>query len=302
MKIPKIAIIGLSGESVFMTTDHFHQPGETICATSLETEPGGKGYNQAVAVTRLGGKCRFLSAIGSDQYGNVCEEFLKKEGVDALWIRKPDFRTAFACILTDRSGASQVTVYRGAADKLLVADYLQFEASVRTSDILLLQLEVPFEVLKEAIMTAKKHHVYTIINPAPAAIEVFDLIKEADLITPNESEARMLFRATHDEPIENVLKRMIDAGFKKAVITLGSDGALAFDGKEVQRIPPFPVTALDTTGAGDVFNAALAVEIGSGSDFFHACRFASVAAALSVEKPHVMTAIPYREDVKKRYR
>ena len=123
-KTARIGAVGLGGESVFLTADHFHAPGETLCAESIFIEPGGKAYNQAVAAARLGAQVCFFGAVGSDPGGALCRDVLLREGVTPILQTVPEANTAYACILTDRRGENQVTVYRGAAD-LLSADFLR---------------------------------------------------------------------------------------------------------------------------------------------------------------------------------
>lgn len=275
----KIAIIGLSGESVFMNVSEFPEIGETIIANSIHVEPGGKGYNQAVAVRRLKGECFFLSAVGNDYNGDECERVLKDEGVNYTLIRK-NTKTAFATILTNQQGENQVIVYPGA--KLELSDLDYFEKYIKDADVLLLQLEIPFPIIKKAIQIAKENHTYVILNPAPATKLDQDILNNVDLLTPNEGEAKIIFNHHIN---------------RDAVVTMGKDGAILYTNNEQIKIPPLNVKAIDSTGAGDCFNAALAVSIAQGNDLLSSCQFANIAAALSVTKNYVIDSLPTKEEV-----
>ena len=159
-----IAVIGIVGNSVFLPVEKFHEGGETVEALSLHFEPGGKGFNQAVAARRCGTNVSFLAAVGRE-YRTEFAEFLDKEGISHTLVYKDD-STAFAAIVTDKTGSNHVTVYQGA--QLSARDVSLFEESIKTADILLLNNEVLEEVNVEAIKIAKKHGVKCILNPAPA--------------------------------------------------------------------------------------------------------------------------------------
>lgn len=285
----KIALIGLSGESVFMKVDHFHTTGETIKAKEIHIEPGGKGYNQAVAIAKLGGEPYLLSMVGDDYYGKICEDYLIDHGVKSYLHKHTHLKTAFASILTDQLGENQVTVFPGAANELSAQTVEGFEETIKKCAALLVTFEVPLPALYKAIELAKKHHVLVILNPAPAIID--DIIKQCDIITPNEVEARTIFGLAHHLPIDEIIPLVLESDFKRVVITLGKNGCLLFDNQAVKKIPSVKVKAIDTTGAGDIFNAALTVGITKGWNFETAVKFANQIAAFSVTKKYVMKAI-----------
>jgi len=161
----KIAVLGLCGNSVFLQVDHFHAPGETVSALGRYCEPGGKGYNQAVAAARLGAEVSYLGAIGDDSDGKWCMEYLENEGITPVPQIIPDLPSAYACILTDRAGENRVTVYRGAAE-FLTPEFIQSqEAVIADSDILLLNNEYPQACNEAAMAIAQKHGVRWSIIP-----------------------------------------------------------------------------------------------------------------------------------------
>jgi ribokinase len=211
-------------------------------------------------------------------------------------------KTAIATILTNNEGENQVTVFHGANDDLDSLDLLLFEDVIKSCDCLLIQFEVPIQVVEKAIQIAKANHRFIIINPAPAVPNTLTLLQEADIITPNFNEAKTIFDLESDLSIED-FKKIINKKIKEyqigqAIITLGKDGSLIVDRNQQIEIPAIKVNTIDTTGAGDVFNAALAVSLAKGIDLLNAAKFANKAAALSVTKRYVMPSLPYLSEIK----
>lgn len=277
--MPKISIIGICGNSYFLETDHFHEKGETIVADSVFEEIGGKGVNQAIAAARMGANVSFLAAVGDDQDGRNCILLAEAEKLNATFCTKKGERTTFAFVLTDKHGNNQVTGYHGA--ELSVIDTLGFEDEIASSDILLLQQEVPAEVNETAVQLAKKHNVKVILNPAPPREISEELLKGIYMVTPNEQEKKM----------------MKASRFTQVITTLGEKGCLI---NEENVIPAINVTPVDTTGAGDVFNGVLAVCLAEGMDLTTACRYAVTASGISVSRKNVLAAIPYRTEIERR--
>lgn len=280
MRKPRITILGLCGRSVFLQVDHFHEPGETLHADRMIVEPGGKGYNQAVAAARLGAEVSFFGAVGDDDDGGACRDFLLKEGIKPYFQVVKGIPTAYACILTDKEGENRVTVCRGASEKLSGEFIQQHEAVFACSDIVLLNFEVPEEANEAATELAEKYGAKLILNPAPAHPCSRAYLERFYCITPNRSEAEILGMETERE-----------------IITCGGNGIQIRENGKWTHIPAMPVKAVDTTGAGDCFSAALAVAIGEGKPFTEAAEFAQKAAAKSVTKAYVMPSLPFREEI-----
>lgn len=272
----KIAVIGICGNSVFLPVDHFHAKGETVVAPACFEQIGGKGLNQAVAAARMGAQVSFLAAIGDDAAGKTCTEVVESEGIDGRFALRKGEKTAFAAILTDKTGENRVTVYMG--PELCREDVLAFEQQIAESDILLLQQEVPEYVNVAAAELARKHGVRVILNPAPARQIPACLAEMVDLATPNEHEAA----SVRGLPFRNV------------VTTLGGDGCCIND---AVTVPALDVTPVDTTGAGDTFNGVLAFYLAEGMDLENACRMAVKASGIGVTRKGALTSIPYRREV-----
>lgn len=286
----KISIIGLSGNSLFYELDKLPIKGETLKAKDFYMEVGGKGYNQAIACKRLGLDVYYLSAIGDDINGKACIEFMEKEGVNHKFVIK-DAPTATASILKASDSSNEVIVYHGANNLLDINDLKQFEKYIINSDCLLLTYEIPYDVLKEAVKIAKENNILLVINPAPYIYDDLELLKEADIICPNEVEFEQMCK-TKIECINQLKEVYLKSGLGKMVITLGSKGACICDKDKFQLIDACKVDAIDTTGAGDVFNAALCFGLLNEMKIEEACNFASLASGISVTRKYVMNAIP----------
>lgn len=298
---PKICVVGLGGQSVFLSLDHFHAPGETLKADAIYTEPGGKGYNQAVAAARLGAEVCFIGGFGDDDNARSCRAFLENEGIEPVFETIPGEGSAYACILTDREGENRVTVFRGAAERLSGEFIRENAGCIAGCDALLLGLECPPEATMEALAVAKEHNIPVIFNPAPARTLPDELLNACDLITPNRQEASVLF-GIEESAEETELAKMLLARGVRAAVTLGSRGSLVIGGGRAFLFPALPVRAVDTTGAGDTFTAALAVCLARGQSLTEAAEYATNASAFCVSRPHVMSALPTADELEKGYR
>ncbi len=277
--MPKISVIGICGNSVFMYADHFHQKGETLVADSIFEEIGGKGINQAVAAKRMGAEVTFLCAIGDDENGRKSIQAAKEEGINAFFKIKHGKATPLAFILTDKNGENRVTVHKSA--ELDADDVCSFENEIAKSDVLLLQNEVPTEVNEKAVEIAEKHGVKVILNPAPIREISGRIAEKVFAVTPNQQE----------------MQAIDISRFKNCVTTLGDAGCL-INGKTA--VPSIEVKAVDTTGAGDTFNGTLAVCIAEGMSLEDAAKYAVAASGISVSKKYVLNSIPYRNEVERR--
>lgn len=295
-KSVKLGIIGLSGQSAFFEVDHFHEPGETLSADSLFMEPGGKGYNQAVAARRLGAEVLYLTCLGRDDFGRQCLDRLGKEGVSPM-VKWSEKATAFATILTDAAGDNQITVFAGASGDLTRQDVLDAEDALASCDMLLMQLECPIETVVAALDIAEKHNIPTVLNPAPAKPIALEILRRFSLIIPNQHEAATLLGMPERTTVDSLAEAYQTADMPPAVITLGSHGAMLVTKERIQRLSSKTVLAQDTTGAGDTFCAALVTRLAAGARIEEAVAFANVAASISVRHSHVLDGLPHLSDV-----
>ena len=272
----RVAVIGIIGNSVFMPVKDFHRGGETVEASSIHFEFGGKGFNAAVAASRCGVGVSFLAAIGRE-YREEAKDFLDKEKIKHTLVFKNE-ATAFASIVTNSEGKNRVTVYQGA--QLSAEDVSLFEEEIKTADILLLNNEVDEAVNIEAVRVAKRYGVKCILNPAPARELDGYILDTVDLFTPNEHELLGI-----DEK-------------KNVIVTLGERGCLI---KEENLIIPAKNSGktVDTTGAGDTFNGVLSAMLACGSGAIKAAEIANKVASLEVTRRYAVSSIPTGDEIKK---
>lgn len=270
----RIAVIGLVGESVFLSVDRHQAVGETAHATSIHREWGGKGYNQAVAAARYGADVSFLGAASARDADAIVSAALA-DGVRAVIIEKPE-ATAYGVIVTDKTGDNRVTVYGGAS--LAADDVDAFRKEIENADILIINNEVAEDVNVAAVKIAKAAGVRVIYNPAPMRRICEYLCANTDIFTPNEHEAEEI------------------SAFENAIVTLGDKGCLIkWTGANLPAMKVDKV--VDTTGAGDTFTGVLAASMAEGCDAYDACRAAIAASSIEVTRRFVMPAIPYRREV-----
>ncbi len=294
----KITVLGLLGNSVFLSVPNFHRPGETVRAEGMYCEPGGKGSNQAVAAARLGAETAFISCMGDDQVRRECMAFMENEGIKCFTETTDKANSPYAAILTDPEGENQVTVYRGSADFISPEFIRSCEETIAESDILLLNNECPYEANLAALDIAEKYNIPAILNPAPYACLPLDYFRRFYLITPNRHEALSLLGMDEAASPEEIIRAFNDRGFDRAVVTMGAEGAAGFEGDRMYLCPAIKSAAVDTTGAGDCFNGALAVSIAQGKTLPEAMETAVNASAISVRKKFVMPSLPTPAELK----
>ncbi len=296
-------VVGSSNTDMVVKADHLPSPGETVLGGKFMMVPGGKGANQAVAAARLGAEVIFVARLGADSFGDQALENFHREGMDTRYVaRDPDEPSGVALIFVDINGENVIVAAPGANLRLSPDNVDRAAESMAGCKALVLQLEMPLETVEHAARLAHDKGVRVILNPAPMCPDGLpkSLPSLVDVLTPNESETRILLGLPTDRAIDADVARMIlDLGVKQAVITLGSRGALIADPDGVQHIPCPKVEAADTTAAGDAFTGALAVALGSGMDLVQACRLAAKAASLSVTKLGAQSSLPTADELRR---
>ena len=296
----KIIVIGSSNTDMVIKTEKLPTPGETILGGKFLMNPGGKGANQAVAASRLGGKVTFITKRGNDLFGNQAVGLLMREGVDTQYIVKdPELPSGVALITVDSTGENSIVVAPGSNGNLLKEDIPSVIFDTGKFEILLLQLEIPIETVEYSAVTASEHGIKVILNPAPARKLSDNLLKHTWLITPNETEAETITGViiTDIPSAERAAELIQERGVKNVIITLGEAGAYIKSENYTGLIPGIKVKPVDTTAAGDVFNGALAVAISEGSDLKDAVIFANKAASISVTRMGAQASAPYRNEI-----
>jgi ribokinase len=300
----RILVAGSSNTDLIIRVPEIPRPGETILGGEFLSAQGGKGANQAVAAARAGGAVSFIASVGDDDYGRKSIQGYRLDGIDTSRIKVcSGVPSGIALINVSAGGENAITVASGANHRLTPQDLRKAEPAFRQADILLVQLEIPYETVSEAIRIAAAHNLLVILNPAPAGDLPDEVLRKTDILTPNETEAEKLtgILADSEEAAGKACERLHRRGVKKVILTLGGKGAFISDpAKGIrERIPAFSVGVVDTTAAGDVFNGALAVALNEDRRLPEAVRFASAAAALSVGKAGAQSSIPSRVEIER---
>lgn len=298
--MPHVLVIGSANVDFTVAVPRLPQEGETVLGGALHASHGGKGANQAVAARRLGAEVRFVVCLGRDAHGDLIAEQLMGEGIpaDGL-IRVEETATGVALIAVDAEGRNQIAVAPGANLRLVPELTRTHTPLFAWAQVLLCQLEIPIRTVEWALASAREHGVLSILNPAPAQPLPDTLLSLVDCLTPNASEATLLSGITVKGPetATEAARRLLDRGVRRAIITLGAQGALFCDGTVALHFPAFSVQAVDTTGAGDVFNGALAVGLAVQGTWEEAIPLANAAAALACTKRGAQASFPERSAV-----
>jgi ribokinase len=293
LKKPRITVLGSLNMDLVTVTEIMPQQGETITGQAFSTFPGGKGANQAVAAARLGAEVNMLGKVGNDLFGKKLKEILTQENVNVDFVDVTTNKETGTASIIISDDDNRIIVVPGANNEV-TPEWVSFhEEQIRKSDILLLQLEIPLESVKKAAQIAKKHKIPVILNPAPYQKLPTDLLKDVTYLTPNEHEYKQL--------LEEATKEEFDLIRAKSIITKGEEGVEFLLNNEKILVNAQKVDVVDTTGAGDTFNGALAVELSKKQDMKEAVLFASIAGSLSVTKLGAQSGMPSLNDVKEIY-
>lgn len=302
MPRPRIAVLGLFAADLTSRVPRLPHWHETLEGLGATLGPGGKASNQAIAAARLGAAASFIGKVGADPFGEMAKQLYDREGVDRthLAISATDATGTALILLDEQSGHNAIVVNGGATAALTAAELEAAEPAIRGADVFVLTLEAPMPLVERAIAMARQASVPVVLNPAPARAFDWSLLAAVAVVTPNEVEGASLL-GTPVASIDDAWRaaRALRArGVGAAIVTLGERGAVLASAEGELHLPAFAVPrVVDTTGAGDAFNGALAVALAEGQPLPEAARFASAAAALSVTVPGAANAMPRRSAV-----
>ena len=300
-KNPRIFVVGSFVVGITIRVPRMPVIGEGLIGDQFDLGPGGKGTNQAIAAARLGAEVNLLACVGEDLLAQVAFDTFEKEGVSLDHIHQvPGVNTAVGVVHLIPSGDNWIVGHLGANLKMNPEQVDAAEDLIARSDVVLTQYEVPIEVVERAMALGRRHGIRTIWNPAPALPVESAIFREVDVLTPNETEVRILLDLPPDDPTPTpeLGRRLLDRGVSQLLVTLGEKGSLLVtpDGvEEVQAVSG--VRAIDVTGAGDAFNAALAVSLGEGEELADAVRRANAAGAFAVQHLGVIDGLPERDEL-----
>jgi ribokinase len=291
----RVVVVGSVNVDLVVSAGQLPRAGETVAGGTFARHGGGKGANQAVAAARAGAEVAMVGAVGDDEMGHEALEELAGEGIDTTHVARLDgVPTGVALIVVDEAGENQIAVASGANAALDAPAVERGLAALLDSQdgLVLLGNEVPEAAVAAGLRAARAAGWQVVLNPAPARPAGADL--GGVVLTPNADEARTLAGEAEVEAAARVLAARTSA---PVLVTLGADGALLLDSDELRRHPAPPVSVVDTTGAGDTVNGALAAELAAGRPLTDAVRFALAAAALSTTAAGARTAMPRRDEV-----
>lgn len=300
MQSKRIVVVGSCNTDMVIKADRLPVPGETILGGTFFMNPGGKGANQAVAASRMGGKVTLISKTGNDVFGKQSVMLYTAENIKTDFIYSdPKHPSGVALITVDSQGENCIVVASGANAYLTPSDIDKASEEIEGSDLVLMQLEIPIETVEYVAEMASKKGIKVILNPAPARALSDNLLKHLYVIIPNKSEAEILsgIKVSDIESAKQAADIISAKGVDIVVITLGSQGALIKEHGEYLFVEAFKVDALDTTAAGDTFCGAFCVGLSEDRSIPDAVKLAAKAAAITVTRMGAQASIPYRSEL-----
>ena len=296
-----ITVIGSFVMDIVAKMQRFPQQGESVIGSSVNTYPGGKGINQCVSASRLGGSVQMIGMLGKDQNAKVFRDIMQRENIKSDYVFSCNEPTAIAQVQIDASGQNRICVVPSANYCFTIDQVNKIDEQIKNSKLIVLQLELQIEVVKEIIKRAKNYGVPILLNPAPAHFLDENTLYGIDYITPNQTELEFLTQMQTQtvEQCELACKKLLNKGVKNVIATLGDMGALIVNKQIRQLVKGYKVTPIDTVGAGDSFNGALAVALLEGKSLIQSVEFANAMGAVTVQKEGAIPSICTREVLEK---
>lgn len=295
----KILVIGSINYDMVVFSQRYPAPGETIIGDKFQTFPGGKGANQAVAAARLGGNVQMMGNVGQDSFGEELLHYLQTNQVHTKLISRVKESTGTAHITVNASGQNSIIVVPGANGTLQKQDIDAIRDTIQSAQVLVLQLEIPLEVVTHAIDIAHTYGTMIILNPAPAMQLSVETLRKVTYLIPNESELALLSgMPTKDlDNCRQAAQHLLEMGCERIILTRGEHGACYFSKNQEIITPSFQVSVVDTTAAGDAFIGGLAASFANGSDLQTSLITANAAGALAVTKAGAQTSLPTKTEL-----
>lgn len=297
-----ITVVGSFVMDLIGTVDNFPLEGQTVIGKTLRTFPGGKGANQAVAASRLGGNVKMVGMVGKDDFGNTFKNLFQDEGIDIEHVLTSETEpTAVGLIQINKLGENKIVVIPGANFEYSLENLNNIEVEIKKSKLIVAQLELRHEITFKLIEMCYELDVPIILNPAPAVKIKEDILNKITYLTPNETELEILsgIKINGMEDAKKAITHLLDIGVKNVIATLGSKGAIIGNSYGFQYVEGYKVEVIDTVGAGDSFNGALAYCIVEGYSLYDAVKYANAVGALTVTKSGAIPSLPNKEQVDK---
>jgi len=291
----RISVVGSINVDLVVKTKKRPMKGETVFGEKFTLKPGGKGANQAVAISRLEGKVKMFGCVGDDIYSNMMLENLKTNNVNTKNIKKiKNISTGIASITVSENDNS-IIVVKGANDYVDIEYIKSVEDEILKSDYILMQNEIPIDTIKYVVSLCLKNNIISIVNPAPAEKMDFKTLEMIDYLTPNEHEALKIIEGINE--VDEILKKYP----KKIIVTLGEKGVKYYDGKYIKNAPANKnINIVDTTGAGDTFSGAFVKAISEKMSIDEAVKFSQVASVMAIEKFGAQEGMPTLKELENR--
>ncbi|CQR63953.1 ribokinase [Streptomyces leeuwenhoekii] len=292
-----LLVVGSANADLVIGVERRPGPGETVLGSDLAVHPGGKGANQAVAAARLGARTALLARVGADDHGRLLLESQRAAGVDTVGVLVGEDPTGVALITVDPSGDNSIVVSPGANARLGPEDVRAAGSLLHASRVVSAQLEIPLETVVEVVRNLPPDGRF-VLNPSPPRPLPAEVLAACDPLIVNEHEARVILgdACVSGEPADWA-RILLAKGPRSVVVTLGAQGALVASAEGVSRVPSVRVDAVDTTGAGDAFTAALAWRLGTGWDLVRAAAYAARVGAAAVTRPGAQASYPTAAEV-----
>ncbi|MFD7434295.1 ribokinase [Streptomyces sp. NPDC059861] len=292
-----LLVVGSANADLVIGVERRPAAGETVLGSDLAVHPGGKGANQAVAAARLGARTALLARVGDDAYGRLLLDSQRAAGVDTVGVLAGGAPTGVALITVDPSGDNSIVVSPGANGRLRPDDVRAAGSLFQASRVVSAQLEIPLETVVEAVRSTAPGSRF-VLNPSPPRPLPPEVLAACDPLIVNEHEAKVILgdALVGDDPA-GWARILLARGPRSVVVTLGAEGALVASAQGVTQVPSVKVDAVDTTGAGDAFTAALAWRLGQGDTLAEAAAYAARVGAAAVTKAGAQESYPTPEEV-----
>ena len=299
----EILVVGSLNVDLVSHVPHIPKEGETISSLKFQTNFGGKGANQAIAAARLGAKVAMIGKVGNDEYGRSLINNLKQSGVDTTAIQEDTGPSGMAFINVSMAGENNIVLVPGANHTIKQADIDEYRHLIEKSDMIIMQLEIPLDVVTYVLELANQANKKVILNPAPAQKLPTEILEKVHTLIPNETELEAItgMPVSTDQEILNAALYLKSLGIKRVVVTAGDKGSYVINDETQFHVPACKVDAIDTTAAGDSYIASFVIATTKGLDDIEAARFASKVSAIVVTREGAQSSIPTLEEVEAYY-
>jgi ribokinase len=296
----KVIVVGSSNTEMILKAPRIPAVGDIVLGSAFSMSPGGRGVKQAIAASRAGGDVVFIGRIGNDLFGEQTIDALKQDNINTEYvIRDKHVASGVSSVVIDSHGDSAITITPGANANLSEKDFQKAKNIISPGDIMLIQLDIPIDVVRYAAGIAYSMGIRVILNPAPALPISDELLKSISILTPDAPQAEILtgITITDERSAELAGRILLERGLNRVIITLRSKGAMVIDNGGAEHVPGFDMSPVDNSMINDAFNGALVVALAEGKNFYESVLFANAAASISASRAGSIASVPYRNEI-----